>query len=105
MELQFRLLWGCVSKSNLAIIQRYQSKILRNITNAPWYVSNHTLHSDLRIPHVRTVFQDRIATHLLTLASHSNPFIEPLLHPLKIGAYVDGGHLTRYTTEASLDAS
>jgi hypothetical protein len=28
-------LWGCASKSNTAIIQRAQSKILRSITNAP----------------------------------------------------------------------
>jgi len=31
-------LCGCVRKSNIEIIQRYQSKILRTITNAPWYV-------------------------------------------------------------------
>jgi len=42
-------LWGCASKSNIEIIQSYQSKISRIITNAPWYVSNQTLHSDLRI--------------------------------------------------------
>jgi len=45
-------LWGCATKSNIAVIQRYQSKLLRTITNAPWYVSNQTLHSDLHIPHV-----------------------------------------------------
>ena len=43
-------LWGCATKSNIAVIQRYQSKLLRSITSAPWYVSNQTLHSDLRIP-------------------------------------------------------
>jgi hypothetical protein len=31
-------LCGCASKSNIAIIQRDQSKILRSITNAPWCV-------------------------------------------------------------------
>jgi hypothetical protein len=41
---------GCATKSNIAVIQRYQSKHLRSITNAPWYVSNHTLHFDLHIP-------------------------------------------------------
>jgi hypothetical protein len=48
-------------------------KPLRNTTNARRYVSNHTFHSDLRIPHVRTVFQDRIATHRFTLALASKP--------------------------------
>ena len=35
-------LWGCASKSNTAIMQRAQSKILRTVTSAPWYVTNHT---------------------------------------------------------------
>jgi hypothetical protein len=35
-------LWGCASKSNISIIQRSQSKILRMIVDAPWYVSNAT---------------------------------------------------------------
>ena len=45
-------LWGCSSKSNTAVIQRYQSKLLRFITNAPRYVSNQNLHSDLHTPRV-----------------------------------------------------
>jgi hypothetical protein len=43
-------LWGCASNSNIEIMQRYQSKHLRIITNAPRYVTNHTLHSDRHIP-------------------------------------------------------
>jgi hypothetical protein len=31
-------LWGCASKSNISIIQRSESKILRMIVDAPWYV-------------------------------------------------------------------
>jgi hypothetical protein len=31
----------------------YQAlKVLRTLTNAPWYVSNFTLHKDLQIPFV-----------------------------------------------------
>jgi len=75
-------LWGCATKSNITVIQRYQSKILRTITNAPWYVSNQTLHSDLHIPHVRTVFRERTATHHTTLNSRPNPLMEePPVHP------------------------
>jgi hypothetical protein len=43
-------LWECASKTNIHIIQRFQSKILREIANAPWFVSNHTLHTDFQIP-------------------------------------------------------
>jgi hypothetical protein len=45
-------LWGSTKPSKTKIIQRFQSKVLRLITNAPWYVSNLTLHNDLRIPFV-----------------------------------------------------
>jgi hypothetical protein len=74
-------LWGSATKSNIAVIQRNQSKLLRTITNAPRYVSNQTLHSDLHIPHVRTVFRERTATHHTTLDSHPNPLMEPPVHP------------------------
>ena len=47
-------LWGCAKPSHTQIIQRLQSKILRSITNAPWYVSNSTLHNDLHVPFVAT---------------------------------------------------
>ena len=36
---------GCASKSNIVIMQRSQSKILRAITNAPRYVTYHILHT------------------------------------------------------------
>jgi hypothetical protein len=72
-------LWGCASNSNIETIQRYQSKLLRTITKASWYVTNHTPHADLHIPYVREFFQERIAIHRTTLASHPNPLMEPLL--------------------------
>jgi hypothetical protein len=53
-------LWGCASKSNTAIMQTTQSKILRTIRNAPWYVKNHTLHTELKIPYVSDVINERI---------------------------------------------
>jgi len=74
-------LWGCAAKSNRAVIQPYQSKLLRTITNAPRYVSNHNLHFDLHIPHVRTVFRERTAAHRTALDSHPNRLMEPLVHP------------------------
>ena len=75
-------LWGCAIKSNKMIIQRYQSKLLRTMANASWYVSNHNLHTDLHIPYVRTIFQERMAKHRATLTSHPNPLMEQLLQPL-----------------------
>jgi hypothetical protein len=33
-------LWGTVSTSNIEILERFQSKVLRMIVDAPWYVPN-----------------------------------------------------------------
>jgi hypothetical protein len=74
-------LCGCTAAPNIAIKQRYQSKLLRSITNAPRYITNHALHQDLRIPHVRTVFWERTAAHRNTLSWHQNPLMEPLINP------------------------
>ena len=76
-------LWGCATKSNIGILQRYQSKLLRTITNAPWYVTNHTLHTDLHIPYVHQVIHDTVNKHRSTLALHPNPLMEPLLQPVQ----------------------
>ena len=74
-------LWGCTSKTNISIIQRYQSKILRIITNASWYVSNQTLHTDLRIPYVQSILLDYSRKHRTTLERHPNPLVKPYSTP------------------------
>jgi hypothetical protein len=53
-------LCGCASKSHIAIMQRSQSKILRMIRNAPWYVTNQTLYDDLKVPFIRDVIQEKV---------------------------------------------
>jgi hypothetical protein len=42
-------LWGCMKPSNVAIIQRFQNKVLRNIVDAPWHVRNADHHRDLHM--------------------------------------------------------
>ena len=74
-------LWGCGSKSNIVITQRSQSKILRAITNAPRYLTNHALHTDFNIPYVSDVIQERINKHN-KLEAHSNPLSQPPLQPI-----------------------
>ena len=69
-------LWGCASKSNVAIIQRSQSKVLRSIANAPCFVPNHKVHTDLNIPYVNEVINERTNKHLNTLQSHPNPPVQ-----------------------------
>jgi len=57
--------------------------ILRTITNAPWYVTNHTLHTDLNIPYVSDVINERINKHLSKLESHPNPLVGTLKQPTR----------------------
>jgi hypothetical protein len=72
-------LWGCASKSNLSIIQRSQSKIIRMIANAPWYVSNNTLHKDFGLPYVHDIISQRSNRHHNKLQCHTNLLLKPLL--------------------------
>jgi len=75
-------LWGCASKSNIFVMQRSQSKILRPIANAPWFVKNHTLHTDFNIPYVSDVIHERINKHHNKLEAHPIPLLEPPLQPV-----------------------
>jgi hypothetical protein len=72
---------GCASKSNISIIQRSQSKILRMIDNAPWYVPNITLHEDLNVPLVKEVIKQRSTRNHNEIEGHVNVLIQPLLEP------------------------
>ena len=63
-------LWGTASNSNIEILQRFQNKVLRSIVNAPRYVPNTLLHTDLQIQTVkaeitnfRTKYQEKLITH------------------------------------------
>jgi hypothetical protein len=46
-------LWGADSTSNIEILERFQSKALRRIVDAPWYVPNTVIGKDLQIPAVK----------------------------------------------------
>lgn len=65
-------LWGTTSNSNLEILQRYQSKTLRLIVNAPWFVSNKRIHKDLDIPLVIDEIKKFSTRYLKRLNNHSN---------------------------------
>jgi hypothetical protein len=69
-------LWGCPKPSHTQIIQRLQSKILRSITGAPWYVFNFTLHNVFHIPffakktsRLSHLYHHRLASHHNTLVT------------------------------------
>jgi len=54
------------------------------IANAPWYVTNHTLHTHFNILYVSDVIHERINKHRKKLAAHPTPLLEPLIQAVNI---------------------
>lgn len=77
-------LWGCAKPSNTKILQRVQSKVLRMIFDAPWYVSNKTLHDDSGIPLVQEEIRRLTTNYLDRLAGHPNEQVSQLRDPPEI---------------------
>jgi hypothetical protein len=71
-------IYGSAKASNLARLQRFQSKYLRLITGAPFYVSNMTLHSDLRLPFVKDYVKELYTSFHAKLGQHPNPRVAAL---------------------------
>lgn len=74
-------LWGCSKPSNTKIIQRAQSRALRIIYNAPWYVSNKTLHDDANLAYIPDEIQRISSRYLERLQDHPNEEAEQLRVP------------------------
>jgi hypothetical protein len=66
-------LWGTTSNSNIEILERFQSKVLRLIVDAPWYVSNYVIRKDLRIPTVKEEEISRFSSlYAVRISVHPN---------------------------------
>lgn len=70
--------FGSAKKSNLSIIQAFQSKLLRVITGAPFYVTNLTLHSDLGVPFAQDWAVTQFTKFHNRLQNHPNPVVDNL---------------------------
>jgi hypothetical protein len=49
------------------------------IVDAPWYVSNATLHADLDISYIHEAIHQKYNKHHTRLETHENPLLKPLL--------------------------
>jgi hypothetical protein len=78
-------LWGCSKPSNTRILQTFQSKTLRKLANAPWYISNVTLRIDLGIPYVTEVIRKYAKNHKNRTAQSNNQLIRDLFNQPEIG--------------------
>jgi len=72
-------LWGTASNSNIEILQIFQNKVLRSIPNAPRYVPNTILHTDLQIPTVKAEITNFSTKYREKLLTHPNELIPALL--------------------------
>jgi hypothetical protein len=74
-------LWGTTSNSDIEILERFQSKVLRLIVDAPWYVSNSVIRKDLQIPTVKEEIS-RFSFHYdARISVHPNELISSLTEP------------------------
>ena len=72
-------LWGCASTSNIEILERFQSKVLRMIVNAPWFVPNFIITRDLKIDLVKSVIRVNSGMYSDRLQDHPNSLVTNLM--------------------------
>jgi hypothetical protein len=68
-------LWGMASTSNIEILERFQSKAFSMIVDAPWYVPNTVIRSDLQIPTVKEKIHRYSSQYSARLSAHPNDLI------------------------------
>lgn len=88
-------LWGTASNSNIEILQRYQSKTLRLLSNAPWFLNNNCIHRDLCVRNVKDEIRIRSNNYLNRLSNHTNTLAISLLD--------DSNEITRLKRNHILD--
>jgi len=71
-------LWGAAKIPNTNRIQRFQSKILRTVSKASFFISNKSLDSDLKISTVTELAKLHYKRFNSRLTQHPNPLITQL---------------------------
>jgi hypothetical protein len=74
-------LWGTTSSSNIEILERSQSKVLRLVADAPWYVSNSVIRNDLQIPTAKEEIRRFSSHYNVRISVHPIELIASLTEP------------------------
>ena len=75
-------LWGSASISNVETLNRFRLKVLRIITDAPWFVPNAVLIRDLQVLSVRQEVRNYSVNYRQRLKDHPNNLVKsPLQRP------------------------
>jgi hypothetical protein len=72
-------LWGTASTSNIEILERFQSEVLRMIVDAPWYVPNTLISRDFNISTVKEEISRYSSHYGAHLRTHPNNLAANLL--------------------------
>jgi hypothetical protein len=72
-------LWGTASTYNIGILEHFQSKTLRMMVAAPWYVPKTVIRRDLQIPTVKEEIQHYSSQYSARLSAHPNDLIANLM--------------------------
>ena len=76
-------LWGTAVMSHINKLESLQSKILRTIVNAQWYVRNEDIRKDLKIPIVKEEISMYAEKYKKRTATHPNQPLNQLLKRAK----------------------
>ncbi|KAL4143386.1 hypothetical protein QTP88_005723 [Uroleucon formosanum] len=82
--------WGQCAPTHINKIQVLQSKVIRVISNAPWFVRNDALHTDFNLPTIKNYIKDLSASFFCHLRKASGPQhyrlnVSPISRRLKRG--------------------
>jgi hypothetical protein len=66
---------------SVPILERFQSKVLRLIVDAPWYVSNSVIHNDLQISTVKEEISRFSSHYNVRISVYPNELIASLTEP------------------------
>jgi hypothetical protein len=73
--------WGTASTSNIEVLQYFQSKALRMIVDAPWYVPNTVIRRDLQIRTVKDEIRHYSSQFIARLSAYPNDLTVNLMEP------------------------
>lgn len=72
-------LWGTASHTTIKLLQQLQSKTLRKIAGAPYYITNKRLHEELNIKTVQEEVLSQLQNYKLRIQQHPNPLATNLM--------------------------
>jgi hypothetical protein len=72
-------LWGTASSSCIKLLERFKSKVLRMIVDAPWYVPNAIIRTDLQTSTVKEEIHHYSCQYSARLSVHSNDLVVNLM--------------------------